>query len=361
MQPSSTLRLHLESLFPGTSIVDVGPLGPDAAPQGATAKATGYGIPLCVTLRNSDGTEQRVVFRTASADEFGHDRRSDRAAALLLDWDTFGKIPRHVPALDVGALGEDGRPVSLRAGGEFYLVTRYVEGAVYAEDLRRIVREGRATPLDGERTAALARYLADLHRVVRHDRVARRRAVRDLVGHGEGIFGVVDAYADDVESAPPERLQNIERLCLPWRWRLRSGSTHVARTHGDFHPFNVVFTHDREFTLLDTSRGSEGSPADDVTCMAVNYLFFGLEADTDGRRAMRQLWRGFWREYLESSGDDTVLHDAPPYLAWRGLVLANPRFYPALPARARDAILGMVESVLVSPALDRDAVEGLIA
>lgn len=359
MQTGSALRLHLESLFPGASIVEVRPLGPDDAARDATTKAMGYGVPLRVTLRDPDGKEQRLVFRTASADEFGHDRRSDRACSMLLDWDTFGKIPRHVPALDVGALHEDGRLTSLRQSGEFYLLTRYVEGHVYAEDLRRIAREGRATPLDGERALALAHYLAELHRDGREDAIAQRRAARDLLGHGEGIFGVVDAYPDDVPCAPPERLQVIERLCLPWRWRLRSGPPHVWRTHGDFHPFNVVFTHDQEFTVLDTSRGSEGNSADDVTCMAVNYLFFGLEAGSDGRRALAHLWRRFWHEYLEH-GNAAVLHCAPPYLAWRGLVLANPRFYPALPARARDAILGLVERVLEEPTLDLDAAERIL-
>jgi hypothetical protein len=37
--------------------------------------------------------------------------------------------------------------------------------------------------------------------------------------------------------------------------------------------------------------------------------------------------------------------------------LANPRFYPDLPAEARDHILGLVERVLQQPRLEPDRVE----
>ena len=71
-----------------------------------------FAIPLKVTLRRRDGTRWTCVFHTARANEFGHDRRSDRALQQLLAFDTFGRIPQHVKALDVGALSDEG-PLSL--------------------------------------------------------------------------------------------------------------------------------------------------------------------------------------------------------------------------------------------------------
>ena len=73
-----------------------------------------------------------------------------------------------------------------------------------------------------------------------------------LVGSGEGIYGVVDHYPADVPGAPWTRLASIERRCAEWRWRLREHEGRLCRTHGDFHPFNILFDGDK-LVLLDAS------------------------------------------------------------------------------------------------------------
>ncbi|HEX2568521.1 MAG TPA: aminoglycoside phosphotransferase family protein [Polyangia bacterium] len=372
--PPGLCRL-LERLFPGAVLVEARPLAPDAAADSGasgeaeeTGKASGYGEPLLLRLRQGDH-EQRLVFHTATPNEFGHDRRSDRAQINLLSYDTFGRIPRHVRALDVGAIrhlghggqaGQDpGDLLSLRDAGEFYLLTTYAEGTVYAEDLRRVARSGAASPLDLARAQALARYLVDLHRERRHEPLLYRRAVRDLVGHGEGIFGVIDGYPEHTPGAPAERLRAIEQRAVEWRWKLRDRAGRLARTHGDFHPFNIVFGRDLELTLLDASRGCVGDPADDVTCLAINYPFFALEHPRAWKGGLGLLWRTFWDTYLEGTHDEALLDVAPPFWAWRALVVANPRFYPALPAEARDRLLTLVERMLAAPRLELEQVEAL--
>jgi hypothetical protein len=120
------------------------------------------------------------------------------------------------------------------------------------------------TDLDLGRATALARFLAELHIPIAEP-LRYRRAIRDLVGSGEGIYGIVDGYPPDVRGVDAERLQGIEHCCATWRWRLRGREPRLARTHGDFHPFNVVFGEGLHFTLLDASRGGCGDPADDVT------------------------------------------------------------------------------------------------
>jgi Phosphotransferase enzyme family len=100
-----------------------------------------------------------------------------------------------------------------------------------------------------------------------------------VIAGSEGIFGIIDGYPRDVPAAPPGRLQAIERHCLDWRWKLRSRRERLARTHGDFHPFNIVFDERSQIALLDASRGCEGDPADDVACLAINYLFFAFDAE----------------------------------------------------------------------------------
>jgi hypothetical protein len=100
------------------------------------------------------------------------------------------------------------------------------------------------------------------------------------------------------------------------------------------------------FKLLDASRGGVGDPADDLTAMAINYVFFAVEHPGAWRAGLGPLWRTFLEAYLSAADDEEVHETAPPFLAWRGLVVASPRFYPGLSASARDAILCFVERVL---------------
>jgi hypothetical protein len=174
------------------------------------------------------------------------------------------------------------------------------------------------------------------------NRAAYTRSVRDVLGSGEGIFGMIDGYPEGVPEASRDRLQGIERRCLEWRWRLRGQEHRLSRIHGDYHPFNIVFDDRSALTLLDSSRGSCGDPADDVTCLAINYVFFAIEKPALWRTAFRELWTRFWRTYLAGSGDRELLGVAAPFLAWRGLVVCNPVWYPhVVVVRARGLFRAM--------------------
>jgi hypothetical protein len=358
---ASAVSTLIASVFPGSAVTRVTSLGPDANAENAegTEKAIGYGVPCRICVRDREGQAREFCLHTARPDEFGHDRRSDRAANMLLAFDTFAAIPRHTRALDVGAVARDGRLISLREAGEFYLLTEFVEGHVYAKDLRRITHAGALESHDVGRARDLAHLLADIHAAQIDEPAVYRRAIRDLVGHGEGIFGLVDSYPDDVPMAPPERLHEIERSCVDWRFRLRGRTRRLKRTHGDFHPFNILIDPGGAPVLLDTSRGSAGDPADDVMALSLNYIFFALESPGAWRGALQTLYHTFFRAYLDRTRDTDLLSVAAPFLAWRALVMANPRWYPSVRASTRDALLGFVERVLSAPRFDPDDAERL--
>jgi hypothetical protein len=349
------LQLLVERLWPGARIASVTPLEPDAATADETGKAAGYGQPMRIRVEH-EGAAREYVFHTATANDFGHDRRADRAAELLLAWDTFGQVPGHAHALDVGAVAGE-TLISLAGAGEFYLLTEWAPGTLYAEELRRIAHEGRLAGGDLERAEALARYLVQLHQRI-HRPAAYARALRDLVGHGECVFGIIDGYGDDTPAAPPERLQAIERRCLEWRWKLRKKSERLRRTHGDFHPFNVVFQEGTRFRVLDASRGSMGDAADDVAAMLVNFPFFAVERPASWA-ALGALYRRFLGSYLEGSGDRELLDVIAPFFAWRALVVSCPKFYPQLGARERDQMLRLAERALAAPRFDPEWAEEL--
>jgi hypothetical protein len=348
MQPDTRLKRLVEAALPGARIVAVEALGVDAGSSGASTKGTGYGAPLRIDLE-LQGARRTVVLHTATANAFGHDRRADRAAEALLAADTFGSVPRHVRALDVGAYRGDDGFVSLRGTGEFYLLSEWADGQLYVESLRRIVRAGALDEGDVARVDRLAEYLAALHRESLTIPFARERALRDLLGSGEGIFGIVDGYPEGEGGVSRERLRGIEARCQEWRWKLKAaGARRLVRTHGDFHPFNVLFDDSGEPLLLDTSRGSMGDAADDVTCMAMNFPFFALERPDTWKSAFSILWHRFWERYLGLSGDGGLLDVAAPFLAWRGLVLASPLWYPDLTDDARSRLLTFIEAALAA-------------
>jgi hypothetical protein len=320
------LRARLAELYPGATITKVTALRDDET-GGEAMKALGYGRPLKIELSGG----RTVVFHTARPDDFGHDRRSDRAGNLLLAYDTFGKLPHHVAAIDMGLVRGDGALISLERTGEPYLITSWVDGTLYADELRHAP--------DPAHAETLARVLLEIHAQPGSHPGAYTRAIRDLLGHGEGIFGLVDSYPLGV--VDPGRLRVIEEACLAWRWKLRDRTYRLRRTHGDFHAFNIVFAGD-EVCLLDASRGSEGDPADDVACLTINYLLFDHCAG---------VWDAFWRTYL---ADDTcdVLAAVAPFYAWRALVLASPIWYPHLTLDDRDRILGFAERALAADRFD---------
>ena len=102
---------------------------------------------------------------------------------------------------------------------------------------------------------------------------------------------------------------------------------------------------------MDASRGCAGDPADDVAALVINYLFFASEQSA-AWPALSQLWDAFWLAYLADSKDEGLLEVIAPWMAWRGLVVSNPCFYPDVSAAGRGRILGFVERVLGAQRLD---------
>jgi hypothetical protein len=327
-------------------------LGSIADDRAATElKHIGYGEPALVRYR-AGGVEKRCVLHTMAPNWFGHDRRSDRAALVLLAADTYAAVPRHTRVLDVGAFDARGELVSLAGDGEFYLLTEYAEGALYARDLRSIEASGRCAPRDVDRARALAAYLADLHRApLAGPPELYHRAIRDLVGSGEGIFGIDDSYPAG-GPVPFERLAAIERRVVDHRWRLRGRTHRLRRTHGDFHPYNILFRDGADFTLLDASRGGAGDPADDLAALTINYVFGAVVYPGCWEGGLSPVWTAFWETYLGATGDREVLEVIPPFLAWRALVVASPVWYPGISPEARDALLAFAEEALDAGGID---------
>ena len=290
--------------------------------------------------------EKSYVVKTLLSEGFGHDYPSDRAGVFLLDLDEYKNLPGHVKAVDVLAELEDGSVKSVGGGTEYYLLMEKVEGRDYFSDLKSFARKERLDNQDIEKIRAMALYLAGIHALKKDSKTLYWRKLRDTVGHGECLMGVFDIYPDD--SVPYEVMTNIIKKSVDWIYKLKPRYKRLSQIHGDFHPGNIWFKEQNDFVLLDRSRGPWGEPADDVTALAINYLFFSIKRHGDVRGAYQEGLELFFEEYIGASGDREITEVVAPFFAFRAAVVANPVFYPELSPEARLKIFRFADSVLSS-------------
>ena len=319
--------------------------------EGKDIKGYGYGTPVRVDYQIDGGEQRRAVLHTMSPGPFGHEHMADRAQELIWENQAFTRLPRHIRSLDVCGFQPDGRLISVGNVDEFCLLTEYAEGESYARDLERLRDNDTLTPVDLARCDALCDYLVEIHKVRGADPGLYVRRIRELVGHGECIMGIADSYPPH-PLFPASLLEEIEHLCVAWRWRLKTRTHRLRQVHGDFHPWNILFQSDAEFSLLDRSRGEYGDPADDVASLTMNYLFFSLQRSGRLEASLETLFLRFWQRYLEGSEDREMLSVVAPFFAFRGLVMASPLWYPTLPDRVRRSIVAFILAVLKSDSFD---------
>jgi hypothetical protein len=331
----------------------------ETIPTNEDVKGFGYGSPLLVEYTSGGEKGSAVISTMRVQYGFGHDHFSDRAQILIWQNATFGKLPKHVPSLDVGYFSEDGDLKSAGDAVEYFLLMEKVEGKEYFFDLERIKEKG-ATELDRQRTLALSDYLAQIHSTKRNCPPLYQRKIREIVGSGECIMGILDDYPESPSFLPPGELCEIEKLCVGWRWKLRGKTTRLCQVHGDFHPWNVMFREGADFTVLDRSRGEWGEAADDLTAMAMNYIFYSVQKSLKLNGDLKDLFELFFENYLDKTGDQELLRVIAPFFAFRAMVVASPIWYPLLSDQTRRTLFNFAENVLAVEEFDYMDVNGYL-
>lgn len=347
MMNEAALKSYLLGRFGDITRVDISRLG--AGVQGAG---------FLVEMATQTGIRSYVI-KTLSSEGLGHDYPSDRAAVFLLDLDEYNNLPKHVKAVDVLSEMGDGSLKSIGGGKEYYLLMERAEGENYFTDLEGFVSKDCAGERDVDKIKAMASYLAGIHAVKKDSRTLYWRKIRDTVGHGECLMGVFDTYPDGVltffEMAEIVK-KSVDRIA-----KLKPKYGRLSQIHGDFHPGNIWFTAPTsslatDFILLDRSRGPWGEPADDVTALTINYIFFSIKRHGDVRGAYLDGLKLFFDEYVRASGDEEVTDIVALFFAFRGAVVANPVFYPELTSEQRRLIFRFVLNVLDGGVFDYERV-----
>jgi thiamine kinase-like enzyme len=309
-------------------------------------KGFGYGCPYVIEFKHENKI-RRVVFETMRPGEgFGHDHFSDRAQTLIWQNSAFNKLPKHARSVDAGCFEDTGKLVSIGRGKEYFILTEFIEGKLYHLDLDRLKETGNINELDMNRCVTLSDYLAEIHRTRYNSSGLYIRRIRDLVGHGECIMGLLDSYPKEFAYVNTSYFVDIEKACVEWRWKLKERTHRLSQVHGDFHPWNILFRDGVDFTVLDRSRGEWGEPADDIAALTINYLFYSLQKYGELSGIFDKLFKLFWENYLKKTQDSEVLEVVQPFYVWRCLVVASPIWYPNLSVDVRVKLLNFAQNML---------------
>lgn len=346
---AARLQAYLTAAFGiGARLLDCGDL---ASLDKQGMKRFGYGKPVLVRYEVK-GQEREGVLSVMRGDKYGHQYYWDRAAVLMFQFETSSRMERHVRPLGLGYVDGNGNLVPVQAPQEFFILNEKLDGYDYYHDLERIRTKG-LTPLDLSNVRELAHWLADVHAEKKTDQDLYFRRIRDLVGSSECIMGLVDeAYPHPYPEFTEQRFHELECAVLDWRWKLKGFAHRLAAVHGDLHPWNVLVDGRGGFSVLDRSRGEWGEPAGDLATMAINYLLFGLYDKPRLAGDFEQLYRIWFEEYLERTGDSQALEVIAPFFVFRALVIASPEWYPDHPAEVRKGLFRFMENVLLDERFD---------
>ena len=90
----------------------------------------------------------------------------------------------------------------------------FVAGTEYFYDLDRVKDARTLTKLDVARAQALSDYLGETHAAKRTDLVIYTRRMRDLVGHGELIMGLIDSYPRTFDVFTQDDFRLVDTRCI---------------------------------------------------------------------------------------------------------------------------------------------------
>ncbi|MCX8026988.1 MAG: aminoglycoside phosphotransferase family protein [Thermodesulfovibrionales bacterium] len=344
MLNEKALREYALNKFSNAKTIDIAQLG-------SGVHGTGFSL----KIRYHDGVENTFVIKDLYPHGLGHDYPSDRAQVFLLALDEYNNLPKHVRAIDVLGVDDDGKIKSVGGSKEYYLLMEHVQGTDYFVDLELMKEKATLDTTDLKKIRAMAEYLVSIHSSKKDNRHLYWRKIRDIIGHGECLMGVFDIYPDG--TIPYSDMAEIEKMCIDWRARLKNKSHRLSQIHGDFHPGNIWFKSDDDFILLDRSRGPYGDPADDISAITINYIFYSVMYHSQIVGAYKQAFNVFFEQYLCMSKDAELLDVLAPFYAFRGAVVCNPVFYPKLLPERRAIILRFIKKLLNDNTFDFQTVE----
>lgn len=289
-----------------------------------------HGAAFSITVIDK-GQEKKYFLKTLHEQGFGHEYPADRANVIIRALMDHNLLPNHVKVLNAGSVQKNGSLLSLGDPEDFFIIMEEGKGKEYWSELDKIRDNRKLAKDDEERIRTIADYLAGIHSVKykgNNSSHLYKRIVRDFVGHGELSMGVIDTFPDKLDFTTNEKLVEIVKKMVEWWDRIKRKSHRLSVIHGDFYPGNIWFDN-KNLVVFDRSRFRYGDPADDMTCLAMNFINYSVMSYGDFREPFKRLTELFFEQYAKKREDREMFEVAPLFFGFRALVCIHPVFYSA--------------------------------
>lgn len=269
-----------------------------------------------------NGKVERKVLKTMFTQHLGKDYPADRAQSLILAHSNYNSMKKHVKSKDVCGV-TDKEIIPLGKAKEFFILMDEAKGTPYFEDLEQYADKKELSSTDKEKIMAMSNYLIQLHKKKHKNPILYKRKIRDTIGLGEGMMGVLDMYPEVSFATKDDFKKIVQKSVEHWA---SPKVNRLCEVHGDYHPGNVWWGA-KDFTLLDRARGKYGEAADDITAMTINHIFYSVKNHGKFMGAYEQAFKLFMDNYFKKTKDKEMMKVIQPYFAFRAVVVANPMFY----------------------------------
>ena len=290
-----------------------------------------HGIAFLINIIDKNGEEKKYFLKTLHEQGFGHEYAADRANVIIRALMDYNLLPNHVKVLDAGSIQKNGSLLSLGKPEEFFVIMEEGKGKEYWGDLDKIRDSGRLTKDDEEKIKIISDYLINIHSI-KYDgdnsKYLYKRVIRDFVGHGELTMGVIDTFPDKLDFVSNKELVEIVKKMVDWWDKIKNKHQRLTVVHGDFYPGNIWFD-DKKLVVFDRSRFRYGDPADDTTCLTMNFINYSIMSYGEFKDPFKKLTELFFNQYFKKREDNEMFKVSPLFFAFRALVSIHPVFYSA--------------------------------
>jgi hypothetical protein len=288
---------------------------------GSGVLGTGYSIKFELNNKN-----KILILKSLFKENLGMDHYSDRAASLIEAHDNYNKMDSHVKSIDVISQKENNDLVSIGDSKEFYILMEEAKGKNLFNDFEEAKKYGKLSIVTENKIKIISDFLVKLHKNKHKSISLYRRKIRDTIGSGGSLIGILDMHPDsDFEKFKYEWIKIVNKSLIFWN-KSRNLHYRLCEIHGDYHPGNLWFEEEK-LIVLDRARGRFGEPADDITAFLVNPIMYSLILYNKFKGSFKEIFDVFWNNYFKQTTDREMRKIMAPYIAFRIAVVTNPIFY----------------------------------